>query len=195
MVYNYEEKIVNDGDLKDFFNPNRFVGYILPDGTIYECENHNIATVESVIKLSLQLLIIDFNDRDKFLDYDCKDNLIKVIMKYFRKIKYDEVVALNNYIEKNHVCLSDLLVELFGCHLITRLKKEILTSTSNHYCFYNYLLNGYKINTFNRLAYDEESKEFVQIEPIEENDDLYEEINEVIKYTANEDIKVFYIKR
>ena len=141
MIYQYNSKVVNTNGVDDFFNKKNFVGYILPDGSIYECKNHNVENVKTFIKMSLFLIKDNYSEREKFLSADTNSPLMRIVSNYIKKTSYNELMALNSFIEQNNLEVSDLLVGLFGCHEITRSNKTILTALSNHEVFYNYLSN------------------------------------------------------
>ena len=112
--------------------------------------------------------------------------------KRLKNMSHEMIHALKDYIEKNKLFLSDVLVSFFGCHLVTRLHKEILTSESNHACFFNYLLNDFKITTVGKLIYDEEKKEFKYVVATERNDSLYDEIKQIKEEVKANEINLFY---
>lgn len=88
--------------------------------------------------------------------------------------------------------ISDLLVSLFGCHLVTRLNKTILTSFHNHQRFYNYLLNGFHINTVDKIIYDEEKKAFIFQNSLHNNIELYQEIDKIREESLSSEIELFH---
>ena len=176
--YPYHKEIENNGNINDFFDKKNFVGYILPDGTIYPCEEHNIGSIASLFNLILDCLCKYYDAKDKYLEEDCDDKLIQLIMNYFEKIPYEQAVDLNNFIVNNNIDLSDILVSLFGCHLVTRLNKKILTSSISHQIFYNYLLMGYEIETVPKIIYQNGKHSFYSND-FYNNDFLYDEIKTI----------------
>lgn len=192
MTYQYKSEVVNNGDENTFFDKNNFVGYILPDGSIYECKNHNIENVSSFLKMSLDLFKDHYNEREEFIEGDTNSPLIGIVSRYLKRISYDEGMALKDFIKKNNITISDLLVGLFGCHLVTRLNKTILTSASNLDIFYNYMLHDFKINTIDRMVYDEEKKSFVLKKNLGSNIELEQEINQIKKDSYSEERGLFH---
>ncbi len=192
MVYKYEEKIVNRNNIDNFYNKNSFVGYILPNGEIYQCKEHNISNIDTVLRMDLDLLIKNYNDKDKILDNDSNDILMKIIVSYLNKLSQEQIVALNNFINKNNLFVSDLIVQLFGCHLVTRLNKLIITSEIDHSLFFDYLLNDFKINTIDKMIYDKDNKEYKFIHGIDRNEYLYDEIDKIKKGINNDEVELFY---
>lgn len=192
MIYEYNNKVVNLGNENDFFHKKKFVGYLLPDGSIYECKDHNIENVSSFLKMSLSLMKEKYADRDEFLDADTNSPLISILLKYMKKVSYEEVLALSDFIDKNNLSISDLLVQLFGCHLVTRMNKTILTSLNNHDVFYNYLLNGFTINTLEKIVYDENKKCFYFQKGMNQNMEMYSEIENIQKDSFANEIELFH---
>ncbi len=192
MIYEYDEKVVNHSN--NFFDSNKFVGYILPDGTIYPCKNHNITNVFTFLKMYLELLDVHYNRKNELLNSGTDDKLARVVLDKLKSMSHDEIRALLKF-TKNEIILSDLLVCFFGCHLITRLRRNMITSEANHTSFYNYLLHDFKIDTFPRIVYDESSKEFRYVEAMDRNGYLYDEIDEIKKDVKEEDISLFHKTR
>ena len=192
MVYEYDERVINKNN--DFFDKNKFVGYILPDGTIYTCKNHNITNVFTFLKLYLILLDTDYSQKDDLLSVDTDDKLAKVVLNKIKRMSHDEIHALLEF-TKNEIILSDLLVCFFGCHLITRLKKNMITSKYNLEPFYNYLLHDFKIDIFPRIVYDEDKKEYHYVVAMDRNGYLYDEIDEIKRDVKEEEISLFHKTR
>ena len=189
--YKYYDEITNTNEVKDFFNKTNFIGYILPDGNIYPCEKHNIESVISVFNLELNNLINHFDDRDKFLVKESSDPLLQLILDFFWSLTHDMVIKLNEFIENNSLNMSDILVSLFGCHLVTRLNKKILTSSVLHYSFYNYILMDFKIETVPKIVYKND-KFLFQMDSLYNNDFLLDEIKEIKDVTNDDEKKLFF---
>ncbi len=192
MVYNFEEKVVNKNDVNHFYDKNNFVGYILPDGSIYKCQNHNVSNVDTVLNMYLMLFKDHYSDKDKLLRIETDDKLLKLIVNYLKRASYDEIMALSRFIEENKLLISDLIVSLFGCHLVTRLNRTILTSECNHECFYNYLLNDFTIYNIDKMYYDSKNKVFKYAVSTNRNDYLYDEIENIKRNVDKKDIDLFY---
>ena len=192
MIYQYNSKVVNTNGVDDFFNEKNFVGYILPDGSIYECKNHNVENVKTFIKMSLFLIKDNYSEREKFLSADTNSPLMRIVSNYIKKTSYNELMALNSFIEQNNLEVSDLLVGLFGCHEITRSNKTILTALSNHEVFYNYLLNGFTVNTVNKIVYDEKNNTFIFKNSLNRNIETYNEIDNIKKDIFPGEEKLFH---
>ncbi len=189
MAYQYYSEIVNNNEVSDFFSKDTFVGYILPNGQIYPCVQHNIEGIDTYLRLSLYNLKNHFADKDQIL-VDTDDEVGKIVVNYLKKLSYDEICKLDSFISQNKLSLSDLMVQLFNCHLVTRLKKRIITSNPKHDLFYNYLLMGFSIDTIPRIYYVDNDFKFV--ESHYHNDSLYEEINEIVSSTKMEDKALFF---
>ena len=192
MIYQYNSKVVNTNGVDDFFNKKNFVGYILPDGSIYECKNHNVENVKTFIKMSLFLIKDNYSEREKFISADTNSPLMRIVSNYIKKTSYNELMALNSFIEQNNLEVSDLLVGLFGCHEITRSNKTILTALSNHEVFYNYLLNGFTVNTVNKIVYDEKNNTFIFKNSLNRNIETYNEIDNIKKDIFPGEEKLFH---
>ncbi len=195
MVYEYNEKVINNDTVDNFYSKNNFVGYILPNGDIFQCKNHNIYDSKSFLFMYLMLLDNNFDERRELFNATTNNMLSKWILKSLTKMSHEEIHAMLVLVMNDKYTISDLLVGYFGCHLITRLEKEILTSEINYECFYNYLLNDYKITNIGKFIYDEKEKEFKHIYPKIRNEYLYDEIKS-IKSDANEkEIALFYKRK
>ena len=191
MIYNYCKEISNVEDNVDgFFNKNKFVGYILPNGLIYKTKNHNVSNAETFFMNSLFILKDNFSDKEKILG-ETDDLLCQIISRFFQNLSYDKIMALNDFISKNSLSFSDILVSLFGCHLVTRLDKTIITALGDHRPFYNYLLDGFRIETIDKIIYDEEKKQYVFRKNYDQNRELYEEIEEIRNEIINEEAPLF----
>ena len=193
MVYEYNEEIENRSN--NFADKKNFVGYILPDGTIYACKNHNVSNVDTFLKMYLVLLDKDYDKRNELLNIETSDKLAMVVLNRIKKMSYDEIHAFLEITKHNGFSISDLLVQFFGCHLVTRLKKEILTSETNHYCFYNYLLHNFQIVTIDKIIYNEEKKSYDFIKGNTRNDYLYDEIKEIKNVIKEDEISLFHKNR
>ena len=192
MVYEYNSKIVNRSN--DFNDKNNFVGYILPDGSIYECIEHNVYSVYSVFKMYLQLLEKEYDKKNEILDIETDDKLAQIVLNKLKNMSYDEIKAFISF-DNGSYTASDLFVSFFGCHLITRLKKVILTSELNHYSFYNYLLHDFKIVTIPKILYNEKTKKYQFKEGLIRNDYLYDEIKKIKSEAKESQIELFHKNR
>ena len=192
MAYKYEKGIINYNHVEEFSKYDNFVGFILPDGSIYKCKNHNVSNIDTVVHMYLDVLQRHFDDKDKILDTDTTDKILKMIIYYFKKASLEQIKALSNFIEKENLFISDLLVQFFGCHSISRINGMIYTSETNHEIFYNYLLNGVKVFTVDKIVYDEEKKEYRYLKAKDRNDYIYDEINRLKKDVNNDEIELFY---
>lgn len=190
MVYEYIEEIVNRSN--NFCDEKNFVGYILPDGNIYACKNHNVSNVDTFLKMYLSLLDKDYDKKNELLNIETSNKLAMVVLKRLKNMSHDEIHALLEFTKDNVFSISDLLVGLFGCHLVTRLKKEILTSEANHYCFYNYLLHDFHIVTIDKIVYNSKKKKYDCIKENERNDYLYDEIKEIKNGVKENEISLFH---
>ena len=191
MVYEFNKDVINLGGVNNFSNKYCFVGYILPNGDICRCEKHNVEDVSTILKLFLQLLRDYYDNRDKFLSNDTNSKLIRIVLDYLRRMTYDQVLALSDFLNSNKRDISDILVQLFGCHLVTRLDKKILTSENDHEVFYNYLLNDFNIETIDKIVYNNEKKEYCFVSQKDRNGYLYDEIK-AIRNDSQDDIELFY---
>ena len=193
MIYEYYEEIANRSN--NFFDCNNFVGCILPNGKIYACKNHNVSNVATFLKMYLFLLDHEYENKDKILNEETNDELGLLVLNHLKRMSHDEVHAFLKLVNNNTFSISDLLVEYFGCHLVTRLKKEILTSEVNHQCFYNYLLHDFKIVTISKLVYDPKSKDYQTVKSNERNEYLYDDIKKIKNEVDEHDISLFHKTR
>lgn len=190
MIYEYDEKIVNRSD--EFNNKNNFVGYILPDGSIYESVNHNVSDVYSFFRLYLDILNESYDKKDELLNVDTSNKLANVILKRMKTMSYDEIHALCLFTKQTNFMMCDLLVSFFGCHQVTRKKMQIITSEIIHEPFYNYLLHGFTITTAPKLVFDEEKKEYKYLFGKDQNEYLYDEIKSIRDSVKEEEINLFH---
>ena len=195
MMYEYDKRIVNQNGVDNFYSKTNFIEYILPNGEIYQCMEHNISNIETVLKMDLDLLMKNYEDKEKILNNESDDKIMEIIINYLNKIPYEQIVALRDFINKNNLFVSDLIVQLFGCHLVTRLNKLILTSEIKHDLFFNYLLNDFKINTIDKIVYDKEMKTYKFMHGFDRNEYLYDEIDKIKKSVNNDEIDLFYKSR
>lgn len=195
MIYNFEKEIVNKKDVMHFYDKNNFVGYILPDGSIYKCKNHNVSNVDTVLTMFLMILKDNYADKEKILSIETSDKLLQIIIRFLKKASNEKIVALLQFIKDNNLVVSDLIVSLFGCHLITRLDRTILTSETNHTLFFNYLLNDFTIHTIDKIIYDSVKKEYKYFKQNDRNDYLYDEVKYIKESVCNDDIALFYKTR
>ncbi len=190
MIYEYNEEVVNRSN--DFNDKRNFVGYILPDGSVFRCKDHNVSNVDSFLKMYLELLDANYDKKEELIDVETDNKLAKIILKYLKNATYEQIHALLEFTKKENITIKDLLVSLFGCHLVTRLKKEILTSEINHQCFYNYLLHDFKIVIIDKLVYDDNTKKYHYIKAKERNDYLYDEIEKIRKEVNENELDLFH---
>ena len=94
MAFEYNKKIVNENKIEDFFSKKNFVGYILPDGSIYECQNHNVSDASFFLRISLFLLDEHYENKQEFLEGKANNVLTLIVQKYLQKASYDEIIAL-----------------------------------------------------------------------------------------------------
>ena len=188
MIYEYNPKVVNTSDY--FFDDKNFVGYILPDGSIYKCKDHNISNVSTFLMMFLKLLDMDYENRNEILNASTNDKLAKVIINKIKRMSHDEIHALLVLLE-SEIILSDIIVGFFNCHMITRMKKTIITSELNHRCFYNYLLHDFKVYTIPKIIYDDINKKYQCISGIDRNSYLYDEINTIKSEIRDNEIELF----
>ena len=189
--YKYHEGIENNGNLDNFFDKNNFVGYILPDGTIYPCEKHNISSMESFFNLIVNNLYFKYDDKEKFLEKSIDDKLFQMLLDFFWKLSKEEAESLYQFTKDNKIDLSNILVSLIGCHLVTRLNKKILTSLSSHEPFYNYLLMGFEIETVPKIIYKDGEYIFHR-DSLYNNDFLYDQINRIKDETKDDERMLFF---
>ena len=192
MIYEYNEKIVNRSNI--FNNKNNFVGYILPDGNIYECKEHNVSGVYSAFIMFMDLVEKDFDKKNEILNNaKTSDKLAQLLFYKLKNMSLDEIKAYKRFKPDDYsMSISDIIVSFFGCHMVTRSKKQILTSELDHHCFYNYLLHDFTIETIPKIVYDSENKEYFAIEGKNRNDYLYDEINRIKKEISEEEIELFH---
>ena len=195
MIFEYFGEVVNDGNkIDDFYQKNKFVGFILPNGELYRTKNHNVDGISSFFYMSLHLLINYYDEKNSFLLDTTDDKLGKIVLNYLKKASKEELIALSKFINENHLDFSDLLVQLFGCHLITRLNKEILTSSYDKRCFYNYLLNNFKVYVVDKIVYNQEKEEFCFSNTRDFDIELDSEIKDIQNEVSQEEIDIFMKK-
>ena len=192
MVYKYEKRIANQKNIDNFYSKDNFVGYILPNGDVYQTLVHNVSNIDTVLTMYLDLLERSFNKKEEILNVNTSDPILKIVINYLKNIYYDEVIALKKFIRANNLFIRDLIVQLFGCHLVTRLNKTIITSKIDHSPFFNYLLNDFHITTIDKIVYDDEKKEYVFHHGIERNEYLYDEINGIKNNIRDNEVELFY---
>ena len=192
MVYKYEKEIVNTKNIDHFYDKNNFVGYILPNGDIYQCIEHNVSNVDTVLRMYLQILRDHYDDKEELLKKDTTDKLLKLVINYLKNATYFEIVALSKFINKHNLFVSDVIVQLLGCHLVTRLDKTIVTSEINHKCFFNYLLNNFTVRTIDKMVYDPDLHEYKYVTGLDRNEYLYDEVEKLKKEVKEEERELFY---
>ena len=188
--YPYNAKVVNENEVNDFFNKDSFVGYILPDGEIYSCENHNVASLQSFYDMMVELLKNNYTHKDEFLGRETKDPLFLMVADFLYNNRLEDIIKFDNFIHQNNLSISDILVSFFGCHLVTRLNKRILTSSILHYPFYNYILMGFKIDTIPKIIYKDNAFCFHE-GSFYNNDFLMDEIEEINGEITEEEKPLF----
>lgn len=191
MIYKFNKKIINTNSVDQAFSNSNYIGYILPDGSLYRCKNHNVSNIDTVLKLYLTILISNYDDKNKLLDKPIDNKLLLIVVNYLNNASYEKIVALSNFINNNNLFFSDIAVQLFGCHMITRFSKRIVTSEVDHSCFYDYLLHDYYIDNVDKIIYDEVKKEYHYYKDIHNNDELYEEIKRIKNDVKEEEIELF----
>lgn len=192
MVYKYEKEIVNTKNIDHFYDKNNFVGYILPNGDIYQCIEHNVSNVDTVLRMYLQILKDHYGDKEVLLKKDTTDKLLKLVINYLKNATYFEIVALSKFINEHNLFVSDVIVQLLGCHLVTRLDKTIVTSEINHKCFFNYLLNNFTVRTIDKMVYDSDLHEYKYVTGLDRNEYLYDEVEKLKKEVKEEERELFY---
>lgn len=192
MVYEYNPKVANLNKNVDYKKETKFIGYILPDGSVFQCKNHNITNAETFLKIYLEILDNDYSKRNWLLSETSDNALSNVILGKLQRMSRDEIHAFLKYMNEENIILSDLLVTFFGCHLVTRAYKEIITSEINHQCFYNYLLNGFKITLIGKTIYDAGKKQYKYIIPNNRNQYLYDEIEGIKNDIKEDEVELFY---
>lgn len=192
MVYKYEKEIVNTKNIDHFYDKNNFVGYILPNGDIYQCIEHNVSNVDTVLRMYLQILKDHYGDKEVLLKKDTTDKLLKLVINYLKNATYFEIVALSKFINEHNLFVSDVIVQLLGCHLVTRLDKTIVTSEINHKCFFNYLLNNFTVRTIDKMVYDPDLHEYKYVTGLDRNEYLYDEVEKLKKEVKEEERELFY---
>ena len=195
MIYSFENIVVNNSNVNNFYSKSNFVGYLLPNGDIYQCKEHNVSNIYTVLTMDLELLKNHFEDKEKILKNSSSDKLLDLVIKYLNNCTYEKIVALSDFIRHNSLFISDLLVQLFGCHLVTRLNRTILTSEIKHDCFYNYLLNDFSIVTIDKIVFDSDKEKYLFIKGINRNEYLYDEIKNIKENVSDNDIDLFYKSR
>jgi hypothetical protein len=191
VAYTYHEEVVNKNRPESFFKKVNFIGYILDDGTIYRAKNHNIESMSSFFSMTLINLINNFQDKDIILDLETNDRIGQILINYFRHASYDELVALEAFIEKYNLGLSDLLVSYFRCHLVTRLDREIITASNDFEPFHNYILMGFGIRKVDKMVY--KNKEFKFVDDTRVKNDCYlDNMNKLMSEISDEDRKLFF---
>ena len=114
MIYDYNAKIVNHNKVDDFFNDHSFVGYILPDGTIFKCKDHNVSDANTFLKMYLEILDKDYEKKDELLNTETNNKLSELIVNHLKRMSHDKIHALLELINNSSFSISDLLVCYFG---------------------------------------------------------------------------------
>ena len=180
MVYEYNRKVlenyINGRPKKD---EEKFVGYLLPDGSPYEVVDHNLIGKATYFRMILDLISSDYNAKDKILkDVSVSDPLDKILITYLKNISHDEAYALNKFLKNSSIDFGDLLVGLFHCHKVSRFNMEILTSEIDNKMFYNYILEKFAIKTVPRIVYVNNEFKIIDKEYLP-NDYLKKEIESI----------------
>ncbi len=191
MAYTYHEEVVNTNQPENFFGKTNFIGYILDDGTIYRAKNHNIESMTSFFFMTLTNLIDKFENKDIILDLKTNDRIGQILINYFRHATYDELVALDKFIKKYNLGLSDLLVGYFRCHLVTRLNREIRTAANDFEIFHNYILMGFNIFKIDKMVYKNKKFDFVDDTRVR-NDCYLDNMRRLMSEISDEDRKLFF---
>ena len=150
MQYNFDPRKVNRQDYSYFGLGNRFVGFILPDGTIYKSRNgHAEAALETgfiTYILNLKQFFLqhpnyseeELNaEANKILDLDMPDKLISLMSKYFldllKENGEEKIMALaENYEIKKENQGDGLLLVTVG-HNCIPFKEFIISAFGCHY--------------------------------------------------------------
>jgi len=191
MVYEYHDEVVNKNEVKDFYKPTSFVGYILDDGTIYRAKNHNIESISTFFFMALSNLIRKYSDKDIILDVESNDPIAQLLINYFKRASYDELIALNEFINEYNLSLSDILVGYFRCHLVTRLNKRISTASNDFEPFHNYILMGFTIEKLDKMLYHNKKFKFVDDRTMS-NDFYLDEMKKLVSETKESERKMFF---
>ena len=189
--YEYHEEIINNNKVEDFYGKTNFVGYILPDGSIYSCQNHNMETLETFYDMMIFYLKNDYKNKEKFLGRETKDPIFMMFRDFFWNATLEEIIKFDNFIKEKSLTLSDVLVSFFGCHLVTRLDKRILTSSVLHYPFFNYILMGFKVDTVPRIVYQNGQYSFND-GSLYNDDFLIDEIEEINDIVNDDEKPLFF---
>ncbi len=192
VYYEYHPEIINNNEVKDFFHKTNFIGYILPDGSIYSCNNHNIETLQSYYDMTIYFFKTDYQNKDLFLGKDTNDPLFLIVASFFLNNSLEDIIKFDEFVKKNNLTMSDIIVSFFGCHLVTRLNKRILTSNILHYPFYNYILMGFKIDNVPKIIYRDGEYCFLD-NTLYNNDFLMDEI-ETIQEEVHDDEKPLFFR-
>ena len=191
MIYEYHKEVKNKGNVDHFYDAGKFVGYILDDGTIYQSKNHNIESISAFFSMTLENLINKYSDKNIILDLETDDKIGNIILNYFRNASYEELVALDKFIKKNNLTLSDLLVGFYRCHAITRLDKEILTASNDFEPFHNYMLKDFKIRKIDKILFKDHEFVFVDDSTLK-NDYYLDEMEKLKSEVSEEDRDKFF---
>ena len=188
--FKYYDEIVNDNNVENFYGKTNFIGYLIPDGSLYPCENHNIESLTSFFNMALVNLKNDYSNKELFLDEKSSDPLFQLALNFLWNASLDEIIKFDKFIHDKKLGMSDIIVSFFGCHLVTRLNKRILTSNVLHYPFYNYILMGFKIDTIPKIVYKNNDFCFYT-ESLYNNDFLMDEIEE-LNFVDDKEKKAFF---
>jgi len=182
MVYEYNRKVLENyikGKSKK--DDDKFIGYLLPDGSPYEVADHNLIGKATYFYMILYLISSNYNAKDIILkDVSMSDLIDKILITYLKNVSYDEACALNKFLKNSSINFDDLLVGLFHCHKVSRFDMEILTSEIDHKIFYNYILEGFKIKTVPRIVYNNHEFKIIDKEYLS-NEYLSDEVDEIKK--------------
>ncbi len=177
MRYSYNAKVVNVSDVDHFFDQDKFIGYILPNGDIYGCVEHNVPDVVTIINMAMEFAENNY-DLEVILNDDSKDMLMNLVVKKLRKMKREELINLRKFMQKEGLIVSDLLVQFFGCHDVTRGTKTIITSDTNLDDFLEYRIMGFNIKILEKIEINDKG-EFTFVRRL--INDKYSELIESIR--------------
>ena len=101
MVYEYNPRIVNQKKIENFYDKSNFVGYILPNGEIFECKEHNVSNAITFLRMYLDILDTDYHKKDEILDSETNNRLLKILQYKLKKMSHDEIHALRVFIHNS----------------------------------------------------------------------------------------------
>ena len=193
MIYEYNRRVLeNYIKGKPRVDNEKFVGYLLPDGTPYEVINHNLKGKATYFYMILGLISLNYESKKEILsDINLTDPLDKILITYLKNISHEEASALDKFLKETSINFDDLLVGFFKCHKVSRFNQEILTSATDNRIFYNYILEKYTIKNVPRIVYD--NNEFKMVDKSNlSNEYLSDEIKNIEKDANFGEEHLFY---